>query len=152
MLVTLAVFILLQNALSQPLEKPQETHYSPLFEERKQRSPDSEEYSSGLFTAYTASVEECGKADGITASGKKVKEGYTIACPPQIPFYTEIEIEGLGLRTCEDLGGAIKGSHFDIYFIDKSEAIRWGTRTREFAIVDGRFEDIKRAIKSKVIK
>lgn len=31
-------------------------------------------------TAYTASYEECGKTDGITASGVKATEGRTIAC------------------------------------------------------------------------
>jgi len=93
---------------------------------------DSVVYPKGEFTinasAYTAAADECGKADGITASGLKVKEKRTIACPPQFPLGTKIKIKGMGTYTCEDRGGAIKGNHIDIYIKTKKEAFAFGRR------------------------
>jgi 3D (Asp-Asp-Asp) domain-containing protein len=77
-------------------------------------------------SAYTAAADECGKSDGITASGLKVQEKRTLACPPAFPFGTKIAIEGLGEYRCEDRGGAIKGNHIDIYVKTKSEAFTFG--------------------------
>ena len=88
-------------------------------------------YPKGQFTinasAYTAAADECGKSDGITASGLKVKEERTIACPPQFPLGTKMKIEGK-IYTCEDRGGAIKGNHIDIYVETKKEAFAFGRR------------------------
>jgi 3D (Asp-Asp-Asp) domain-containing protein len=86
----------------------------------------------GKFTinasAYTAAADECGKSDGITASGIKVQENRTLACPPQYPFGAKVSIEGYGVYTCEDRGGAIKGNKFDIYMETKAEAFQFGRR------------------------
>jgi len=79
-------------------------------------------------SAYTAAADECGKSDGITASGVKVKEKRTLACPPAFPFGTKINIEGHGTYVCEDRGGAIKSNHFDIYMQTKKEAFAFGRR------------------------
>ena len=65
----------------------------------------------------------------ITASGKRVKPGVTVAADKSIPFGTEIVIMGLpGVRVVEDRGGAIKGDRLDICFQTRSEALRWGKR------------------------
>lgn len=79
-------------------------------------------------SAYTAAADECGKSDGITASGMKVQAERTLACPAQYPFGAKIKIEGYGTYTCEDRGGAIKGNRFDIYMQTKSEAFGFGRR------------------------
>ena len=79
-------------------------------------------------SAYTAAADECGKSDGITASGLMVKERETIACPPQFPFGTKLAIDGMGTYVCQDRGGAIKGNHIDIYMETKSEAFAFGRR------------------------
>jgi len=79
-------------------------------------------------SAYTAAADECGKSDGITASGHKVMEGRTLACPPGYKFGTKIEIDGMGTYVCEDRGGAIKKNHFDIYMPTKKEAFAFGRR------------------------
>jgi 3D (Asp-Asp-Asp) domain-containing protein len=92
----------------------------------------------GNFTinasAYTAAADECGKSDGITASGIKVHRG-TLACPSSFPFGTKIEIDGMGMFTCEDRGGAIKGNHVDIYMSTKKEAFAFGRRNLIAAVV-----------------
>jgi len=92
----------------------------------------------GKFTinasAYTAAADECGKSDGITASGIKVHKG-TLACPPQYPFGTKIKIEGYGKFTCEDRGGAIKGNKFDIYMPTKKQAFVFGRRNLTVEVI-----------------
>ncbi len=77
-------------------------------------------------SAYTAAADECGWNTGITASGIKVEEKRTLACPPEFPFGAIIEIEGMGQFRCEDRGGAIKGNHVDIYMETKAEAFEFG--------------------------
>lgn len=84
----------------------------------------------GTFTinasAYTAAADECGKSDGITASGLRVKEKETLACPANFPFGTKIQIKGMGTYVCEDRGGAIKNNHIDIYMETKAQAFDFG--------------------------
>ncbi len=87
-------------------------------------------------SAYTAAADECGKSDGITASGKKVKENHTLACPRDYKFGTKIKIEGYGIYACEDRGGAIKGNKFDIYMETKAQAFAFGRRTLEAEILE----------------
>lgn len=87
-------------------------------------------------SAYTAAADECGKNDGITASGLKVEEKRTLACPANFPFGAKLSIEGLGEFRCEDRGGAIKGNHIDIYMETKSEAFAFGRQHLEAEIID----------------
>jgi 3D (Asp-Asp-Asp) domain-containing protein len=95
-------------------------------------------FPSGSFTinasAYTAAADECGKSDGITASGSKVHRG-TLACPPNFPFGTKVDIDGMGIFVCEDRGGAIKGNHVDIYMPTKNEAFAFGRRNLIASVV-----------------
>lgn len=96
-------------------------------------------YPKGKFTinasAYTAAADECGKSDGITASGLMVKEKETIACPPQFPMGTKIRISDMGIYICQDRGGAIKGNHIDIYMKTKKEAFAFGRRNLEAEVI-----------------
>lgn len=98
------------------------------YEERRKKA----NLPSGKFTinasAYTAAADECGKSDGITASGLMVKVKETIACPPAFPFGIKLKIDGMGTYICEDRGGAIKGNHVDIYMETKKEAFSFGRR------------------------
>lgn len=87
-------------------------------------------------SAYTAAADECGKSDGITASGAKVQENHTIACPRIYAFGTKIKIDGFGTYVCEDRGGAIKGNHIDIYVKTKAQAFAFGRRNLEAEIVE----------------
>lgn len=79
-------------------------------------------------SAYTAAADECGKSNGVTASGLKVTEKRTLACPASFPFGAKISIEGMGEFRCEDRGGAIKGNKIDIYMETKQEAFAFGRR------------------------
>ncbi|MCW1888031.1 MAG: 3D domain-containing protein [Candidatus Moranbacteria bacterium] len=86
-------------------------------------------------SAYTAAADECGKSDGMTASGLMVTEKRTLACPREFPFGTKISIEGMGEYRCEDRGGAIKGNHFDIYVKTKSQAFAFGRQNLSAKVI-----------------
>lgn len=86
------------------------------------------------LTAYTAGKESTGKepghpAYGITRSGSKAEEGRTIAVDPAvIPLGTTVLIEGIGIRTAEDTGSAIKGTRIDVFMNDLQEALQFGVQ------------------------
>lgn len=104
------------------------------------READPVETEIYEVTAYTAGPESTGKtpdhpAYGITASGAKVREGHTVACPPAIPFGTRLLIEGVGVRTCEDRGSAITDGKLDVYMADLDEALKFGRQALEVRIL-----------------
>lgn len=89
----------------------------------------TKEVSLGEFeiTYYCPCVECCGKTDGITASGTLAREGQTVAADwDMLPPGTEIYIEGIGYRTVEDKGGAIKGNRLDVFMDSHSAALDAG--------------------------
>lgn len=74
------------------------------------------------ITYYCACKQCCGKTNGITASGAKVQEGVTVAADTsKLPFGTKIYIKGIGWRTVQDRGGAIKGNRLDIYIASHND-------------------------------
>lgn len=84
------------------------------------------------ITAYNATVEQCGKADGITASGTYVTEGRTVACN-DFPFGTKLLI-GENVYVVEDRCGY--DNVVDIYFDSYDDAMSWGRRTMEVIVVE----------------
>ena len=89
-------------------------------------------------TAYTADYNCTGKGPGdpgfgITSTGARAKRnpnGYsTIAVDPRvIPLGTKLWVDGYGYAIAEDIGGAIKGNHIDLYFSSSNEMWDWGSR------------------------
>lgn len=66
----------------------------------------------------------------IAASGAKVKPYITVAAPPEIPFGTLVQVEGIdGTFIVEDRGGAIKGDKLDICFLTRDEALKFGRQS-----------------------
>lgn len=115
----------------EPVQTPEELEREKKLERFRSRIKEAN-LPKGQFqinaSAYTAAADECGKSDGITASGVLVKENRTLACPKQFPLGVRIKIDGYGTFVCEDRGGAIKGNHFDIYMQTKKEAFAFGRR------------------------
>ena len=72
-------------------------------------------------TYYDLSYESCNKypndpAYGHTYSGAIAKEGVTIAVDKSIiPLGSYVYINQTGCRIAEDIGGAIKGNHIDVF-------------------------------------
>ena len=92
-----------------------------------------------IATAYSRSEEE-GTADGITKSGTMVRPGVVAVDPEVIPLGTEIFIEGLGVFTAEDTGGAIKGNRLDIYFESRKEALEFGVQSVNVFIKEKKYD------------
>ena len=68
------------------------------------------------------------KKVGVTASGAVAAKGTIAADPAVYPFGTRIGIPGYGTGIVQDVGGAIKGAHIDIWFPSHREASAWGAR------------------------
>jgi len=79
-------------------------------------------------TVYTATTEETDNEPSISASGKLVAPGYTIAVDPQYwKLGTKFYIEGIGVVQAEDTGSKVKGrNRFDLLVSDKSFARKLG--------------------------
>ena len=103
--------------------------FAPIIKNHKACRP---EYIIKHFTvtAYCPCKKCCGRfADGITASGHKIRLGdKIIAAAPEIPFGTKMEIPGYGGAEVLDRGGKIKGNKIDILFDTHQEALRWGVQ------------------------
>ncbi len=81
------------------------------------------------ITYYCACKQCCGKTNGITASGAKVQEGVTVAADTsKLPFGTNIYISGIGWRTVQDRGGAIKGNRLDVYISSHNDPMPYNVQ------------------------
>ena len=113
--------------------------------EAKEIRIELDEWLTGEFTAYNPTQSQCDSTPRITASQKQIKEGM-IACPSKYKFGTKIEIEGLGVYTCEDRmnirydcfrqkGGCKEEKfYFDIVLEDYNKAINFGRQSLKFKL------------------
>lgn len=56
----------------------------------------------------------CQEPCDLTAYMTPVIYGETVACGPSIPYGTEVYIEDVGWRICQDHGGAIQDDEVDV--------------------------------------
>ncbi|PLS02719.1 3D domain-containing protein [Neobacillus cucumis] len=88
-------------------------------------------------TAYTASCEGC---SGTTATGVDLKanpDAKVIAVDPKvIPLGSKVYVEGYGVATAADTGGAIKGNRIDVFIPTEHEALKWGKKHITVKIID----------------
>lgn len=118
-------------------------YYSPV--------PGQARYATGT---YTGDIRLNG--NGVhTADGTSVASmgGGFVAAPPNFPFGTKMEIDGLGVFLVKDRGGAIKGNRLDVWmgYGDEGlmEALRWGKRTVSVKVyADGSDIKVQNIIKS----
>jgi 3D (Asp-Asp-Asp) domain-containing protein len=88
-------------------------------------------------SAYCACARCTGKTNGITSSGARAKEWYTVAAGSGYPIGTVIYIPALankpngGWFVVEDRGGAISNNRIDIYMDSHSSAIIFGRKSLE---------------------
>ena len=125
------------EVLGEQLDEQREANERLRAENKRLRAAQWRDFEA---TAYTAHQESTGKepgdrAYGITASGKPVRAGVTIACPPSIPFGTRLEIESVGVRVCQDRGGRITEGYLDIYIPQIKEARQFGRQRLKVRII-----------------
>ena len=128
------------GAASKPVELTEVKHVTNVTKVTRLENPiekpelkEPEKISLGEYTltAYCPCEKCCGKTDGITASGAKAKANHTIAADISLlPFGTIVEIDGIEY-TVEDIGGAVKGNHIDIFFDTHEEALQFGKQKAE---------------------
>ncbi len=86
------------------------------------------------LTAYTDGYASTGKYPGdpgygITSTGQRARQGLSIAVDPNvIPYGTPVFIPGVGLRIADDTGGAIIGSHIDVFYNRQQTAVDFGVK------------------------
>ncbi len=68
------------------------------------------------------------KIVGQTASGRQARYGTAAVDKRYFPFGTVFKIPGYGYAQAEDVGGAIKGDHIDLWFPSHEAARQWGKR------------------------
>lgn len=96
---------------------------------------NKKDLGSFKVTAYCHCEKCCGKSDGITKTGTKATEGRTIAVDPKvIPLGSKIELDG-HTYIAEDVGGAVKGNHIDLYFNSHDVALKWGNQYKSIKLV-----------------
>jgi len=71
----------------------------------------------------------------ITASGQAPVPNETVAAAKDIPFGTRVWIEGVGVRTVNDRGGAIKRGRLDLCMETRDEALQFGRQRRKVIIL-----------------
>ena len=83
-----------------------------------------------VVTAYCGCKICNGKWTGSPCkNGEYPKQGVTVACDPNvIPLNTYIEIEGYGIRKCQDTGSKIINKRLDLYFDSHQEALKFGKK------------------------
>ncbi len=87
-----------------------------------------------IVTAYTKNDKSM-NGKGITASGKPVQEGVTVAAPSDIPLGTKLYIPALKhTYTVTDRGGAITGNRLDLYVAVKEKALTFGVKKLEVIV------------------
>ena len=82
-----------------------------------------------ICTAYTAAFDECGKTDGITASGHPAIQGVTVACDG-LPLGTEVVIDGNTYIVQDRFGAGHGKNRMDIYMEHKTDAFKFGRQVK----------------------
>lgn len=76
----------------------------------------------------------CGKADGITASGRMATPGVSVAVDPSVvPLGSDVLVDygdgEIHYYRADDVGGSIKGNHIDLCMESHEAALQAGIRT-----------------------
>ena len=77
------------------------------------------------------------KEIGVTARGTQAHHGTVAADPKVYPFGTRLQIPSYGTGVVEDVGGAIKGKHIDVWFPSHQTALNWGRRNLKVVPLPG---------------
>ena len=79
----------------------------------------------------------CYDLSGLTKTGAMAGLQSAAVDPGVIPLGTQIYVQGVGVRTADDTGGAIVGNHVDIWEPTFGQCAAWGTQQRAVYTVTG---------------
>ncbi len=79
----------------------------------------------------------CYDLSGLTKSGAMAGLQSAAVDPGVIPLGTQIYVDGVGVRTADDTGGAIVGDHVDIWEPTFGQCAAWGAQQRAVYSVTG---------------
>ena len=94
------------------------------------KGPASELLREAAFTFLGSFLVTCYDLTGATASGDMAGPESIAVDPSVIPLGTQIYVQGVGLRTADDTGGAITGDHVDIWEPTYYACANWGAQVR----------------------
>ncbi len=86
------------------------------------QSPERKLLGDFLVTCYDLT--------GVTATGDMAGPESVAVDPSVIPLGTQVYVQGIGMRTADDTGGAIVGNHVDIWEPTYYACANWGARVR----------------------
>ncbi|MDA8440800.1 MAG: ubiquitin-like domain-containing protein [Peptococcaceae bacterium] len=78
--------------------------------------------------AITVRATAYSEPGGSTSLGVPVHRGVVAVDPNVIPYYSSLWIDGYGMGSALDTGGAIRGRSIDLYFDNAEDARNWGVR------------------------
>lgn len=101
-------------------------------------------YIEFKVTAYCSCEKCCGvwainRPEGKVygAAGKELIAGYSVAVDRDLyEFGTKFVDKDGNEYEAADVGGAVKGNHLDLYMNDHQEALNWGVKTLELAVIE----------------
>lgn len=101
-------------------------------------------YIQFKVTAYCSCEKCCGvwainRPEGKVygAAGKELVAGYSVAVDRELyEFGTKFVDKDGNEYKAADVGGAVKGNHLDLYMSDHQEALNWGVKTLELAVIE----------------
>lgn len=101
-------------------------------------------YIEFKVTAYCSCEKCCGvwannRPEGKVygAAGKELIAGYSVAVDRDLYEFGTKFVDKYGNEyEAADVGGAVKGNHLDLYMSDHQEALNWGVKTLELAVVE----------------
>lgn len=99
-------------------------------------SRGSMRFSRVMAMEASAYLPTDGSVEGITATGVPARRGIVAVDPDVIPLGTRLYVQGYGLATAADVGGAIVGNRIDLCMENDSEAWRFGRRSVKVYILD----------------
>lgn len=101
-------------------------------------------YIQFKVTAYCSCEKCCGvwainRPEGKVygAAGKELVSGYSVAVDRELyEFGTKFVDKDGNKYKAADVGGAVKGNHLDLYMSDHQEALNWGVKILELAVIE----------------
>lgn len=106
----------------------------PIKEESTPDHSPASVIKKGEFSGYNAEVGQTDSNPFTMANGKKVFDG-AIAnnC---LPFGTKVEVNNKTYFVSDRMNKRYGCDHFDIFFWDKTEAIKFGRKTLDYKVIN----------------